>query len=124
MPVCAGIKRTGGRCTVSVGAGQTYCHHHDPARAEERSRAASRAARSKPSREIAAVKGEIRDLIADILSGELERGRGAVALQAYNVLARYLELERRRDEDALEERLENLERAVMELAEARARWGA
>jgi polyhydroxyalkanoate synthesis regulator phasin len=45
-------------------------------------------------------------------------------LQAYNVLARYLELERRRDEDALEERLEALEQSVMELAEAGARWGA
>jgi hypothetical protein len=74
--------------------------------------------------ELGQLKRQIRDLIAEIRAGELERGPAAVMLQAYNVLARYLELERRRDEDALEERLEALEQSVMELAEAGARWGA
>jgi phage I-like protein len=94
MPVCAGIKRTGGRCTVSVGAGQTYCHHHDPARTEERSRAASRAARSKPSREIAVLKEELKALIADVRSGEVDRSDAAVMIQAYRALKDFVALER------------------------------
>jgi hypothetical protein len=115
---------------LNATSGAAWCYSHDPARLEERRRNARKAGRSggngRPAggSELAQLKRQIRDLIAEIRSGKLERGRAAVMLQAYNVLARYLELERRRDEDALEERLEALEQSVMELAEAGARWGA
>jgi hypothetical protein len=59
--VCAGITRSGGRCTVSVsGAQQEFCHLHDPARAGVRRRAASKAARARPRREVASLKSELR----------------------------------------------------------------
>jgi hypothetical protein len=97
---------------VSVPAGQQFCHHHDPARANERSRAASKAGRARPSREIVAVKDALRGAISEVHGGQLERGRGAVLAQLYGVLLRALELERKiRETDELLERLEALEAA-------------
>ncbi len=124
--VCAGIKRTGGRCTVSVGPGETYCHHHDPARADERRRAASRAGRSKPSRELFGIKAQLQDLVQDVLSGEVETGRAAVANQLLNTRLRAVELERKiKESDELEARLEALEQADERRKGGQAKpWGA
>jgi hypothetical protein len=120
MPVCAGIKRAGGRCTVSVSGAQQFCHLHDPARSEERKRAASKAARSRPSREIVGVKAQLADLTQDVLAGELETGRAAVANQLINTRLRAIELERKiKEAEELEERIEALERAQ----EGGRRWG-
>jgi hypothetical protein len=62
-------------------------------------------------------------VIDGVQEGHIERGVGSCAAQLYNVLARYIELERRQGEVALEERLEGLEGRLEELAEAGARWG-
>jgi hypothetical protein len=108
--VCVGIRRSGGRCTVSVEPGQTYCHHHDPARADERRRAASRAGKSKPSQEIKDIKRQLEDLAADVLAGNVERGDAVVVNQILNTRARLIELERKvKETDELEARLEALE---------------
>jgi hypothetical protein len=95
---CAGIKRDGGRCTAVVGASQEYCYAHDPARAEERRRNASRAARAKPGRELAGVKAQLEDLTRDVLAGSLETGRAAVANQLINTRLRAIEQERKNRE--------------------------
>ena len=111
--VCAGITRSGGRCTVPVSGAQHFCHLHDPARAEERRRAASRAGRSKPGREIAEIRGQLRQLYADVLSGQADRGAAAVAAQVANVRLRALELQRKiLETQELEERVEEMERAL------------
>jgi glutathione S-transferase len=113
VAVCAGIKRTGGRCTVSVEAGKTYCHHHDPARSGERKRAASRAGKSKPSRELQGVKTQLQTLADRVLSGELDRADAAVCGQLLNVKLRAVELERKwKEVEELEERLEVLEEVL------------
>jgi hypothetical protein len=52
MPQCAGIKRDGGRCAVVVGPGQSHCYAHDPTRAEERRRNASRGGRTRGNGEL------------------------------------------------------------------------
>lgn len=122
--VCAGIKRSGGRCTVSVGPGEDYCHHHDPARAEDRRRAASRAGRSKPSRELSGVKAQLQDLVQDVLAGSVETGRAAVANQLLNTRLRAVELERKvKETEEIEERLEALERGAGDRKGGQ-RWGA
>jgi hypothetical protein len=112
--VCAGTTRSGGRCTVSVsGAHEGFCHLHDPARADARRRAASKAARSRPSREVASLKAELRVVIDGALDGRIERGVGSCAAQLYNVLLRAVEVERKVRESAeLEARLEALEGAL------------
>src|SRR5215204_3750379 len=59
MPRCAGMKRDGGRCAAIVDG--SFCYQHDPTRADERSRNASKAARSRPSRELAKIKTRLSD---------------------------------------------------------------
>ena len=110
MPVCPGIKRNGERCTVVVGRSQEYCYQHDPTRADERRRAASRAGKSKPSRELQAVKRQLQELVDGVLEGRRARPIASVAAQILNIKLRALELERRWKElEDLEERIERLE---------------
>jgi hypothetical protein len=71
---------------------------------------ASRAARSKPSKEIATVKDELRGVIRGVQDGSMDRGTGAVISQIFNTLLRTLEIERKwRESDVLEERVRQLE---------------
>jgi hypothetical protein len=112
MAVCSGIKRSGGRCTLSVEPGKTFCHHHDPSRAEERKRAASRAGKSKPSKVIKDLHELLEDLTTKVIDGELETSKGAVANQLVSTRIRLLEHERRiREEEEILERIELLEQA-------------
>jgi hypothetical protein len=112
-PVCSAIKRDGGRCTQGVKPGQTWCYNHDPARAEDRKRAASRAARSKPSRELSDIKRRLSELADNVLAGTVDRGDGAVVSQVLNVYLRAITTELKVKETVeLEERLERLEAAA------------
>ena len=113
MARCAGIKRDGGRCTVIVNGAQNYCYQHDPKRAEERRRNASRAARSKPSKELVGIKQRLSDLADDVLSDKVDRSVGAVASQILNVYLRAVSVElKAREQLELTERLEALEEAL------------
>jgi hypothetical protein len=76
----------------------------DPKNAERRRRGQSRGGKNKPSRELVGLKAQLQDLIRDVLSGELESGRAAVANQLINTHLRAIELERKiRETDELEE---------------------
>ena len=124
-PVCPGIKRSGGRCTVGVRPGETWCYNHDPARTEERKRAASRAGRSAGGREVRDLKRRISDVVDAVLEGSQDRGRAAVAIQGFNALRGTLELERKvRELDEIAGRLEALERAAEGNDRGGRRWGA
>ena len=113
MPRCAGSKPDGTPCERIVGASQRYCYSHDPGRSEERKRNASRAGRSKPSQEIVGLKRQLQGIADAVLDGSIQQGRGAVAIQAMNALARVLELERRwRELGEVEARLDVLERRL------------
>ena len=108
--VCAGITRGGERCTQSVKAGEQYCHRHDPSRSGERKRAASRAGKSKPSRELQSIKQQLQSLTNDVLEGRADRADGAVAGQLLNILLRAIEVERKvREQEEVESRLDRLE---------------
>jgi hypothetical protein len=114
VPVCAGIKRDGGRCTVVVGPGQSHCYAHDPTRAEERKRNASRGGRSKPTRDVVGVKTQLQELADKVLAGSLERADAAVAGQLLNIKLRAIETERRiKETEELEERITALEEAKL-----------
>ena len=120
MANCTAITRGGGRCKGVAIEGESYCYSHDPDRAEERRRNASkggtRAGRGRPrtSPEIPAIKTRILELVEDVLAGDQDRSAAAVAGQLYNAVLRAIEIERRIKEtedlerrmDALEERLE------------------
>jgi hypothetical protein len=120
MARCAGIKRDGGRCTVIVDGAQTYCYQHDPKRAEERRRNASRAARSKPSRELVGIKQRLSDLADDVLEEKVDKGVAAVASQVLNVYLRAVSVElKAREQLELVERLEVLEETLARNKEKR-----
>src|SRR5215211_8893354 len=109
MPRCAAQKRDGAQCTTIVKPSQTHCYQHDPARAE-RKRNASRAAKSKPSRELARIKARLSELADDVLEGRVDRGVGAVASQILNVYLRAISVETRvKEVEELEQRISALE---------------
>jgi hypothetical protein len=113
MAVCRATKANGEPCTLSANGPQGVCWAHDPANREKRKRMASKAARSKPSRELIRLKAQLVELTKDVLSGEIETGRAAVANQLINTLIRAIEQERKmRELGELAERLEALEEVL------------
>jgi hypothetical protein len=113
MAVCRATKANGESCRAPAMEPHGYCWAHNPANAEQRSRMASKAAKSKPSRELIRLKAQLVDLTKDVLSGEIETGRAAVANQLINTLIRAIEQERKmREMGELAERLEALEEVL------------
>ncbi len=113
MPQCAGIKRDGGRCAVVVRSGQSHCYAHDPTRAEERRRNASRGGRTRGNGELPDLKKQLKDLAAGVLDGSIDRSRAAVANQIFNTVIRAVEQERKQRElEEMAQRLEALEQVL------------
>ena|SRR5829696_3166493 len=112
MGVCRATKASGDPCKAPATGPNGYCWAHDPANAEQRSRMASKAARSKPNRELLSIKALLEDLTERVLRGELQTGPAAVANQLVNTRLRAIEQERKNKEtEELESRIEALERA-------------
>jgi broad specificity phosphatase PhoE len=123
MARCPATKRDGGQCTTIVKPPQTHCYQHDPERAEERKRNASRAGKSG-GKEVRDLKRRISDVIDAVLEGSQDRGRAAVAVQGFNALRGVLELERKiREAEELEARLAALEEVLGHEGGSRS-WGA
>jgi hypothetical protein len=121
---CAGTKRDNSPCTATVEAPKRYCWWHDPANADKRRRAASKAGKSKPSRELASIKQRLSVLSDDVLAGEVDKGVAAVASQILNVYLRAVSVELKAKEQLeLVERLEALEEAL-EQRKGERRYGA
>jgi flagellar motility protein MotE (MotC chaperone) len=112
MARCAGYKPDGSPCERIVSASQRYyCFAHDPATAAQRSRNASKAARSKPLRELRAVKERLRTLAEGVLTGEVDQDAAAVASRILGVYLRAVEQERKlKEQEEILERIEALER--------------
>ena len=113
MSTCPGITRAGTRCAVVVkGSQSTYCYQHDPANRERRSRAASKAARSKGvAPGLLEVQESLRKLYEDLLEGAIDKGVASVGAQVLGVLVRSFEVQRRqREQDEVLARIEALER--------------
>ena len=121
---CAGIKRDNSPCTATVEPPQEYCWWHDPANAEKRRRAASKAGKAKPSRELAGIKQRLSDLADDVLEGRQDRAVAAVASQVLNVYLRAVSVELKvREQQEISERLEELE-TLLEQRKGERRYGA
>jgi hypothetical protein len=121
MPRCAATKQDGTACERIVRASQSYCFAHDPATATQRSRNASKAARSKPSRELKAVKERLRTLAEDVLEVRVDQDAAGVAARILGVYLRAVEAERRvREQEEVLERLAALEQTTKG---GRRQWG-
>ena len=123
---CAGTKRDNSPCTATVQPPQRFCWWHDPANAQQRRRAASKAGKAKPGRELLEIKRRLSDLADDVLEGRVERGTGAVVSQVLNVYLRAVSVEIKvKEVGELEERLGALEEAQEATAKKGGRgWGA
>jgi hypothetical protein len=108
---CSFIKPNGERCR-GIDTGQNgLCWAHDPANAEKRRRSASRAGKAKGNREVMTLKDEIKDVIADVRAGDLDRNDAAVMIQGYRALKDFIALERQvRETDELAAEIEELKR--------------
>ena len=115
MRLCSGIRADGGRCRAQAIGNSEWCFNHHPDYEEQRRRRASkggkRGGRGRPQRETEAIKAQLQDLTRDVLAGDLETGRAAVANQLINTRLRAIEQERKnRESEDLEARIEALER--------------
>jgi hypothetical protein len=55
---------------------------------------ASRGGRGKSNKEVSALKGEIKTMIADVRAGDLDRNDAAGMIQGYRALKDFIALER------------------------------
>ena len=121
---CAGTKRDNSACTATVEPPQEYCWWHDPANAEKRRRAASKAGKAKPNRELSRIKQRLSDLADDVLEGAVDRGNAAVVGQILNTYIRAVSVElKAREQLELTERLEALEDALERNNRGGRGWG-
>jgi hypothetical protein len=94
---CAGTERDGSPCTEPP---QRFCWWHCPANAGRRRRAASKAGKSKLSREPAGIKQRLTALADDVLERRQDKGVAAVAGQVLNVNLRAVSVELKAREQA------------------------
>ncbi len=129
MTQCIGVKPNGELCRCVAARGSDFCPAHDPARKEARHRNASKAARSKPGREIKDLKLQLESLAKDVLKKSVEPKVGAVVNQILNTRARLIEADRKlRETEELAREIEEL-RELVERDSGRgevrrASWGA
>ena len=129
MAKCSAITRTGARCRGIPIDASGLCHAHHPDRAETRKRAGHkggrRGGRGRPSSELARLQERFEELAEQVLSGEVERGVGAVAAQLLNGARACLatRLKAIEQEEVLE-RVEELETILERQNEYRRRSGA
>jgi hypothetical protein len=125
---CAGITQAGTACKGIPIEGSGYCYVHHPDRAEERRRhgakGGKRGGRGRPVAELTRLQKRFEELAEQVLSGEVERARGAVAGQLLNgARACVRDALTAREQEELVERMEALEQDL-EQRKGRNRWGA
>ena len=121
MRRCAGSKRDGSPCAVTVEPPETHCWWHNPSYSEERKRAASKGGKAKANPLMRELHGLLADLTERVVAGTLPAYRGAVAAQLVNTRLRAVEVERKiAEQEDLLARLEELER----IRSGSRSWGA
>jgi hypothetical protein len=126
---CSGITRAGAGCKGIPIEGSAWCYVHHPDHVEERrrhgARGGKRGGRGRPSVELSKLQARFEELAAKVLSGEIERGVGAVAGQLLNgARACVRDAMAAREQEELIERLEVLEAALERDNKGGARWRA
>jgi hypothetical protein len=119
---CTAITQGGDRCKGIAIDSSGYCYAHHPNHADARRRAAhkggKRGGRGRPSPatgELARLQQRFEELAGKVLSGEVERGVGAVAGQLLNgARACVRDALAAREQEELLERVETLERRLGE----------
>jgi hypothetical protein len=131
MARCSGIRADGGRCGAQAIRSSEYCVNHHPdyedARRRRNSKGGKRGGRGRPSVELARLQARFEELAEKVLSGEVERGVGAVVGQLLNgARACVRDALTAREQEELVARLETLEEGLERNNEKSGgrRWGA
>ncbi len=127
MGKCSAITDKGTRCKALPMRGEEYCYVHHPDHQEERRRhgakGGKRGGRGRPVAELTRLQKRFEELAEDVLSGQVERARGAVAGQLLNgARACVRDALTAREQEELVERMEVLEQALEQRKDKR--WGA
>jgi hypothetical protein len=114
MAKCAGITQAGTACKGIPIDGSGYCYVHHPDYAEARRRHGAKGGRiggrGRPQNEIARLTSKLEQLAEDVLSGKVDRGRGAVAGQLLSYALGGLKIGlQAREQEEIVARLEMLE---------------
>jgi hypothetical protein len=125
---CTAIKPDGERCKGRAFMGSEWCWNHEPAHKDAHRRHGSkggkRGGRGRLVAELARLQRRSEELAEQVLSGEVERARGAVAGQLLNgARACVRDALTAREQEELVERMEALERALAQ-RKGSSRWGA
>jgi flagellar motility protein MotE (MotC chaperone) len=121
---CKAIKRDGSRCSLPAKGENGSCWAHDPANAEQRRKAASKAGKTKPSAELHQIKRQLRTIADEVLEGKITTAKGSVAAQVLGVYLRAVEQERKQRElEELEARITVLEEHAPDYRGGYRGWG-
>ena len=122
MSLCSGIRADGGRCGAQAIRDSQWCFNHHPdydaARRRRATKGGKRGGRGRPSVELARLQARFEELAEKVLSGEVERGVGAVAGQLLNgARACVRDTLAAREQEEVVARLETLEEGLQKSKE-------
>jgi hypothetical protein len=112
LRLCSATTKAGKPCQRPAQGHGDYCIGHDPTKAAERRRMASRGGRGKTNPEVRAVKKLMKDLTTKVLSGDIEPAILYAAVAAQNTLLKAIEVERRLEEADVRAEFEELKREL------------
>ena len=108
MRLCGATTKAGKPCQRPAQGHGAFCLGHDPSKAAERRRMASRGGRGKTNPETRAVKKLMDDLTTKVLAGEVEPAISHAVVALQNIKLRVIEIERRLDEADVRAEFEEL----------------
>ncbi len=112
MRLCSATTKAGKPCQRPAQGGGEFCIGHDPTKAGERRRTASRGGRGKTNPQTRAVKNLMDDLTTKVLSGDVEPAVSHAIVALQNIKLRAIEVERRLDEADVRGEFEELKREL------------
>ena len=98
MRLCNATTKAGKPCQRPAQGDSPFCLGHDPDKAAERRKTASRGGRGKVNKEARAVKKLMDELTTRVLAGEVEPAVSHAVVALQNIKLRTIEIERRLEE--------------------------
>lgn len=108
MRLCSATTKAGTLCQRPAQGHNGLCIGHDPDKAAERRRTASRGGRGRVNTETRAVKRLMDDLTEKVLAGEVEPAVSHAVVALQNIKLRAIETERKLEEADVRREFEEL----------------
>jgi hypothetical protein len=112
LRLCSATTKAGKPCQRPAQGRSEFCIGHDPTKAQERRRTASRGGRGKTNKEVRFVKQLMDGLTAQVLRGEVQPATVHAVVALQNIKLRAIETERRLDEADVRAEFEELKREL------------